>query len=112
MPDPSRRTRRLLLIDTDPLTTASLEPFFKEQNFDVYCAKDGTDGLNDALAHLPSLILLAAGLPDGSGLNVFQKLRGRSRTALVPVIFLADHAESRHQKDYLSAGADDFITKP
>src|SRR5215217_5577109 len=113
MPDSTGgRTRRILLIDTDILTTTALEPYFKQQNTDIYCANSGADGLNDALAHPPSLILLAVNLPDGSGLDIFRKLRSRTRTAHVPVMFLAEHIEARQQKDILAAGADDFITKP
>src|SRR5579871_3262137 len=106
------RTRRILIIDDDALTISALEPYFTEQKLQTGSAKTGADGLNDALANPPSLILLAVNLPDIPGLEVFRKLRSRARSSHIPVMFLAGHMEARHQKELLSAGADDFITKP
>ncbi len=106
------RTHRLLIIDDDPLSAVALKPYFGQQGFEVRSSTTAADGLSDALAFPPSLILLAVSLPDKPGLDVFQQLRARARTAHIPVMFLAEHVELRHQNDLLGAGADDFITKP
>lgn len=106
------RTHRVLIIDDDPLCAISLVPYFKTQGFDVRSSLNAEAGLADALANLPSLILLAVSLPDKPGLAVFKELRNRPRTAHIPIMFLAEHIETRHQNELLSAGADDFITKP
>src|SRR5262249_41682381 len=46
------------------------------------------------------------------GVNIFRQLRSRSRTAHIPIMFLADYRDSKDQKDLLAEGADDFIVKP
>jgi DNA-binding response OmpR family regulator len=111
MPDQGRQ-RRILIIDGDPLNIAVLQPHFSQQGFDVQVCDSGADGLNQALAQPPSLILLGVSLPDGPGLDVFRLLRQRPRLAHIPVMFVAEHVETRQQNAILSAGADDFIVKP
>jgi PleD family two-component response regulator len=111
MPDSSSQ-RRILIVDGDPLNTSMLQPYFSQQGFEVQVQDSGASGLTQALAQPPSLILLAVSLPDGPGLDVFQQLRRRPRLAHIPVMFMAEHGESRHQNAILSAGADDFIIKP
>src|SRR5437667_10629524 len=113
MPDSSAgRQRRILIIDGDPLNASVLQPHFSQQGFEVQVCDSGTNGLNQALAQPPALILLAVSLPDGPGLDVFRQLRQRPRLSHIPVMFMAEHAEARQQNTILSAGADDFIVKP
>ncbi len=111
MPD-SGRARRILIIDGDALNAAMLRPYFAQQGFEAQVTETGSEGLDKALSNPPSLVLLAVSLPDGSGLDVFQKLRSRTRTSHVPVIFLAEPRDARQQNNLLEAGADDFIVKP
>ncbi len=111
MPDPVR-LRHILLIDGDPFTPAALKPFFGEHGFEINVTTTGAAGVSEALVHPPSLILLAVTLSDGPGLSVFTNLRNRTRTAHIPIMFLAEHVEAHYQNEVLSAGADDFILKP
>jgi len=104
--------RHILIIDEDYAVGATLEPYFKGQGYQTSLVKTGADGVNEAMTHLPAIILLSTRLSDGPGLNIFRQLRARSRTAHIPIMFLADHQDSKQQKDLLSAGADDFILKP
>jgi PleD family two-component response regulator len=104
--------RHILIIDDDYAVSATLEPYFKAQGFPIKVARTGAAGVQDALAHLPSVVLMSTMLLDGPGLDVFKQLRGRARTANIPIMFLARHQEARLQNDFLSAGADDFILKP
>jgi DNA-binding response OmpR family regulator len=106
------RVRRLLIIDSDAITTGALKQYFGQQGFDVSVVPTGAEGAREAVARLPALILLAATLSDGPGLEVFKQLRGRVRTAHIPVMFLANHSEADLQNALLGAGADDFILKP
>ncbi len=108
----SRFSRNILIIDDDQAVTLTLEPYFAQQNYNLIVAKTAEDGLNEALAKLPSLILLSTTLPDRPGEEVFRELRSRARTANIPVMFLATYTDAKRQNDLLGAGADDFINKP
>lgn len=57
----------------------------------------------------PDLILLDVNLPDGSGLEVLEKIRSTSR---VPIILLTANKMETDIVTGLESGADDYITKP
>lgn len=105
------RIHQILVIDADPSVGAALAMAFGT-GYQLRTADTAAAGLAVVLSRLPSLIVLAVTLPDSAGLDVFRQLRSRTRTAHVPIMFLADYGEATHQKDILQAGADDFITKP
>ncbi|MEP7285345.1 MAG: response regulator [Chloroflexota bacterium] len=113
MPEANQgRPRALLIIDNEPTTVVTLKSYLSAQDFKVTVAATGSDGVNEALAHPPALILLSTQLPDGPGLKAYTQLRARARTAHIPIMFLAELGDAKLQNDLLSAGADDFIPKP
>ena len=62
--------------------------------------------------NLPDLLLLDIMLPEEDGYKVLQKLRGRSETRTLPVIFLTAKGTESDKISGLDWGADDYITKP
>lgn len=72
-------------------------------------ASTGAEGIALAAAERPDLIVLDLGLPDTDGAAVCREIR---RWASTPIIVLsARHGESE-KVDLLTAGADDYVTKP
>jgi two-component system KDP operon response regulator KdpE len=69
----------------------------------------GQEGLQQAAAHTPDLILLDLGLPDLDGLEVTQRLREWS---IAPIIIISARGQEEQKVGALDAGADDYITKP
>jgi two-component system KDP operon response regulator KdpE len=69
----------------------------------------GQEGLQQAAAHTPDLILLDLGLPDLEGLEVTQRLREWS---IAPIIIISARGQEEQKVGALDAGADDYITKP
>lgn len=74
---------------------------------------DTASSCNDALVyftnHMPDIIILDIGLPDGDGFSLMQKIRSLSN---VPVLFLSARDEDNDKLLGLGLGADDYITKP
>ncbi len=103
---------RVLLIDDDPFTAQILADTFKAQGYELETATTGAAGLALSLEKPPTLILLASSLPDQDGMETLKRIRGRARTADVPVMFLAGSGSGDRQNEALQAGADDFITRP
>jgi two-component system, OmpR family, KDP operon response regulator KdpE len=60
-------------------------------------------------AHLPDLVILDLGLPDGEGLQLLRDLRTWSS---MPVLVLSARAEEADKIAALDEGADDYLTKP
>lgn len=103
---------RLLVIDDDTSLGDTLTHHFTTEGYEVQSALTGQDGLERARTWRPHVILLAVRLVDMAGLDVFQELRGTSRTAHIPVMFLAGRGDALQQNKILEAGAYDFLEKP
>jgi CheY-like chemotaxis protein len=72
----------------------------------------GSRGLELALQHQPDLILLDVHMPDVSGFEVLEHLRGDERTASIPVVMLSADASHEQVQRFRDAGARDYLTKP
>jgi two-component system KDP operon response regulator KdpE len=72
-------------------------------------AETAKEGLAQAAARNPDVILLDLGLPDRDGLEVARELRGWSAT---PIIVLSARGREQDKVAALDLGADDYLTKP
>ncbi len=61
---------------------------------------------------LPDLLLLDIMLPEEDGYKVLAKIRGRSDTRALPVIFLTAKGTEADKISGLDVGADDYVAKP
>jgi|SRR5271163_1351054 len=69
-------------------------------------------GVEHALDSRPSLLLISATLPDGSGLDLCRQIRRNPVQAGTPVILLTAGTNEEHSCAALEAGADNFLAKP
>lgn len=99
----------VLVIDDEPQIRHTLAEALAALPARVIEAAGAREGLEQAKAARPDLLVLDLGLPDGSGLEVCRAVR---RWSLAPIIVLsARHAESE-KVELLNAGADDYVSKP
>jgi CheY-like chemotaxis protein len=75
-------------------------------------ARTVREGVESAVGDPPDLILLDNRLPDGSGLQVLQRLAASPATAAVPVVVLSGDSGQAIVEDLLATGASDFLAKP
>lgn len=75
-------------------------------------AKRGQDAVRLATEETPDLLLLDAQLPDISGTQVWDALRGRPEFENVPMIFITSQGDEASEESGLTIGAMDFIVKP
>lgn len=103
---------RILVIEDDRSLTGILEYNFSSAGYDVYCAHDGQDGFNQAIAHQPDLILLDLMIPVIDGIETCRRLRSEPLTRETPVMMLTAKSEESDQLSGFSVGADDYVVKP
>ena len=101
-------TTRILAIEDDADVRALIRMILEDEDFDVVEADDGHTGLTRADASI-DLVLLDIKLPDINGFEVCRLLRARSG---VPIVMLTAQVDSYDMVAGLSAGADDYVTKP
>jgi two-component system KDP operon response regulator KdpE len=103
------REIRVLIVDDEPAIGRALRPALQGHGFTVALAATGAEGLAQATAFSPDVVLLDLGLPDIDGQQVLGALRQRSAA---PVIILSVRGAERDKIAALDHGADDYLTKP
>jgi len=99
----------LLVIEDEPQMLRFLRASLGTHGYRLLEATTGTDGLAQAAARAPEVILLDLGLPDVDGLEVTKRLREWTR---IPIIVLSARGQDEDKIKALDAGADDYLTKP
>jgi two-component system, cell cycle response regulator CtrA len=101
---------RVLLVEDDSATAASIELMLRSEGFICDTTDLGEDGLEIGKLYDYDIIILDLMLPDIDGYEVLRRLRGaRVRT---PILILSGLGELDHKIKGLGFGADDFLTKP
>jgi DNA-binding NtrC family response regulator len=101
----------LLLIDDDPaLIPGQVRQAFPAPAHSVAVAGTGAEGLKRVVARPPDVILLDLGLPDQSGLELYQQIRRID--ARIPVIFVTMAKTADAAIEAMKQGAYDYLFKP
>lgn len=100
---------RILIVENDAALSRMLAENFVSEGFEVRCVADGNIAVSKVNELAPDLILLDVTHPRRSGFEICAVLRSRRQT---PIIMLSGRADKRDKLRGLSAGADDYITKP
>jgi two-component system phosphate regulon response regulator PhoB len=103
---------KILIIEDERALVEPLAYNLRREGFEVLAAHDGLDGLRQAQAKRPDLIVLDLMLPVKPGLEVCRELRADSQTRSIPIIMLTAKAEESDQIVGFAMGADDYVTKP
>ena len=102
---------RILVIEDDGETAASIVQGLRESGFEVGHAADGPAGAEMALGQNWDALVVDRMLPGGmDGLDIIQKLR--QSDAKTPVLILSALGAVDDRVRGLRAGGDDYLTKP
>ena len=104
--------QKLLIIEDDRSLASVVEYSFANAGYEVFCAHDGQDGINQARSRLPDIILLDLMIPVVDGIEVCRQLRAESTTRETPIIMVTAKSEEVDQLIGFSVGADDYVIKP
>ena len=108
--DESDEPRLLVVEDNDELARFIAESL--PQNYRIRRAVNGRDGLEQALEHLPDLIISDVMMPLMDGFTLCSQLKTDLRTSHIPIILLTAKSSVENRLAGLSLGADDYLTKP
>ncbi|WP_244937351.1 hybrid sensor histidine kinase/response regulator, partial [Methylobacterium crusticola] len=100
---------QVLVVDDDPATRDLLARFLQKEGFQVATAADGREGLEQARALRPRVILLDVTMPRMDGWSVLRALRADPELGATPVIMVTVLDE---QNLAFSLGATDYLHKP
>ena len=101
--------KKILIIEDEIDLIKVLKDTFEKENFQVFCAEDGEDGIEKFYEKNPDLILLDINMPKKNGWEVCSEVRKQSN---IPIIIMTARDSEIDELKGLNIGADDYITKP
>ena len=103
---------KILIIDDDITTLKMVGVMLQKQGYLIVAASNGEQGLTQAEAESPDLILLDVMMPGMDGYEVARRLRANSSTAHIPIIMFTAKNQLNDKVIGFEAGADDYLIKP
>jgi two-component system OmpR family response regulator len=101
---------RVLVVDDEDTLSDLLSMALRYEGWDVRTAGDGAGAVRQAREFRPDAVVLDVMLPDVDGLEVLRRLRADLND--VPVLFLTARDAVEDRIAGLTAGGDDYVTKP
>ncbi|HVT72585.1 MAG TPA: hybrid sensor histidine kinase/response regulator [Lacunisphaera sp.] len=102
---------KILVIDDQLDVRELLRDILVSQGHEVLLAADGEEGVKRA-AEQPEFVICDIDMPKLDGHGVLAAIRGMPELAEVPLVFLTARSDRRDQREAMTLGADDFISKP
>ena len=107
---PDGKPIRALVVDDESSISDLVSIALKYEKFEVRTAASGRDAVSVASEFDPDIIILDIMLPDFDGLEVMKRIRSAQKD--VPVLFLTAKDDVKDRIAGLTAGGDDYVTKP
>jgi signal transduction histidine kinase len=114
MTETTLKEAQILLVDDDVSSTCLMANFLNRIGYSrLESINDSTDIFEIIENSRPDLILLDLAMPNVTGFQVLERLRGNRRNEdQVPVLVLTGDASSENKRRALAAGATDLLVKP
>jgi CheY-like chemotaxis protein len=103
---------KILYVEDNDDNVFMLKSRLTRAGHNVVVATDGAQGVAMALSEQPEIILMDLSLPVLDGWQATRQIKAAPDTKHIPVIALTAHAMAGEREKALSAGCDDFDTKP
>lgn len=107
---PDGEPPRVLVVDDENTLSELLAMALRYEGWDVRTAGTGTEAVRIAREFRPDTVVLDIMLPDFDGLEVLRRMRADNHT--IPVLFLTAKDAVEDRIAGLTAGGDDYVTKP
>jgi two-component system KDP operon response regulator KdpE len=99
----------VLVVEDEAQMRTFVRIALESHGFQMLEAPTAAEGIRQARAYTPDLVLLDLGLPDGDGSKVTRRIREYSS---VPIIVISARGSEESKVTALDEGADDYLTKP
>jgi CheY-like chemotaxis protein len=104
--------RKTILVIEDNDFNRDLLVQILEDTYTVIVAVDGADGIAQAEAKRPDLILMDFGMPVMDGWEATRRIKADPRLVHIPIIAITSHAMVGDEERARAAGCDDYMAKP
>ncbi|MFV0626417.1 MAG: phosphate regulon transcriptional regulator PhoB [Alphaproteobacteria bacterium] len=102
----------VMIIEDEEAIALLLKYNLEKEGYEVFWESRGNKAIAEVEKNCPSVILLDWMLPELSGIEILKLIRSKPDIKGIPVIMLTAKGEEEDKIKGLSAGADDYVTKP
>jgi diguanylate cyclase (GGDEF)-like protein len=102
----------ILVVDDNQDNVEVLRVRLDSWGYETHAATNGVEALSYVEQSPPDLILLDVMMPDITGIEVAQRIKGNRSLPFIPIIMQTALDSTEAKVEGLEAGADDYITKP
>lgn len=103
---------KALIIEDNEQNMYMLSFLLEKNNYEVFRAFNGLDGIKAAKECPPDVILLDIQLPGMDGYQIARELRKRNDLNTIPIIAVTSHAMVGDRERAMASGATGYIEKP
>lgn len=104
---------KLLIVEDEQDLREALQSILELAGYEVLTAKNGKDGYDAIITHLPDLVLCDVNMPELDGFELLSAINQRLSEEIVPpFIFLTAKVTKNDVRRGMNLGADDYIVKP
>lgn len=103
--------KKILIVEDEEIVSGLLEKKLKSEGYEVFCAKDGEEGLEKMREIKPDLILLDIIMPKKGGFEVMEEMKKEEDLKNIPVIVISNSGQPVELDRAKSLGAKDWLIK-
>ncbi len=103
---------RIIIIEDNEMNRDMLSRRLGRRGYEIVIAIDGREGIEKTRMEHPDLVLMDMNLPNVDGWEATRQLKADIETRNIPIIALTAHAMNGDRERSLSAGCDDYDSKP
>lgn len=108
----AEKSKRILVAEDEEHIRRLIKVVLESENYHIIEARDGKEALEKVSDEMPDLIILDLMMPKVDGIEACKHLKKNVLTRKIPVIMLTAKREMADKVVGVSAGADDYLTKP
>ncbi len=102
----------VMVIEDEEAISLLLSYNLEKDGYEVAVVSNGLNAVSEVERLMPSVILLDWMLPEISGVEICKLIRSKPDIKNIPIIMLTAKSQEEDKVKGLSAGADDYVTKP
>ncbi len=104
--------KRILVVEDNDLNRKLFCDLLKANGFAVEPVADGREAIERARSFVPNLVIMDIQLPNVSGLELIEALKGDPELRSIPVLAVTAYAGKGDEERIRDAGAEGYLAKP
>jgi CheY-like chemotaxis protein len=104
--------KKILIVDDSPLQQKLAGIYLSKEDYSIYSASNGREGLSVAAEIQPDLIILDVEMPEMDGLETLKKLRSNPITSTIDVLMCSSVKTQEVIDEAVRLGAKGYLNKP